>query len=54
VLICLLLKRLCFINKAVKRQPLNQAGFIPMLLTILFIVVAVVYFAYSRVLKAQN
>jgi hypothetical protein len=37
-----------------KRTPLNQNGFIPMLLIILVIVVAVVYVAYTRVSQAQQ
>lgn len=37
-----------------KRTPLNESGFIPMMLTILAIVVAVIYLAYTRVLKAQH
>lgn len=39
----------------VKRPvPLTESGFIPLLLTILAIVVAVIYFAYTRVLKARH
>jgi hypothetical protein len=37
-----------------KRAPLNQNGFIPMLLMILAIVVAVIYVAYTRVLNAHQ
>jgi hypothetical protein len=37
-----------------KRTQLNQGGFIPMLLTVLVVVVAVIYLAYTRVLKAQQ
>lgn len=36
-----------------KRKQLNEAGFIPMLLTILAVVVAIIYFAYTRVLHAN-
>jgi len=32
-----------------KRSPLNQNGFIPLLLTILAVVIAVIYLAYIRV-----
>lgn len=32
----------------------NEAGFIPMLLTILAIVVALIYLAYTRVLHANH
>lgn len=37
-----------------KRKPLAQTGFIPMLIMILLIVGALIYVAYSRVLQAQN
>lgn len=37
-----------------KRRSLNQAGFIPMLITILVIVVALIYLAYTRVGKAGH
>jgi hypothetical protein len=36
-----------------KRTPLNQNGFIPMLLLLLVVVVAVIYIAYTRVTQAQ-
>lgn len=32
----------------------NQAGFIPMLLTVAAIVIAILYVVYSRVLRAQH
>jgi hypothetical protein len=37
-----------------KMKKLNQSGFIPLLVTILLIVVAVIYVAYTRVLHAQG
>jgi len=37
-----------------KRKQLDQAGFIPLLLTVLFIVLAVIYVVYTRVLEAQH
>jgi F0F1-type ATP synthase membrane subunit b/b' len=37
-----------------KRSPLDQNGFIPMLLTILAVVVLIIYFAYTRVLHAAH
>jgi hypothetical protein len=37
-----------------KRKPLNQTGFIPMLLTVLFIVMVLIYIAYTRVLHAHH
>lgn len=36
-----------------KRTPLNESGFIPLLLTILVAVMALIYFVYSRVNQAQ-
>jgi hypothetical protein len=37
-----------------KSKPLNQAGFIPLLITVLLIVAAVIYLVYTRVLHAQK
>jgi hypothetical protein len=37
-----------------KSKPLNQAGFIPLLITVLLIVAAVIYLVYTRVLHAQR
>jgi hypothetical protein len=37
-----------------KRRPLDQAGFVPMLITILLVVGALIYLAYTRVLHANN
>lgn len=37
-----------------KFKPLNQDGFIPLLITILLIVAAIIYFVYARVLHAQK
>jgi hypothetical protein len=37
-----------------KHKPLNEAGFIPLLVTILLIIVAVIYVVYTRVLHAQK
>lgn len=37
-----------------KPKPLNQAGFVPMLIAILLIVAAIIYFVYTKVLHAQN
>jgi len=39
---------------AMKRTPLNQEGLIPLLLTILAVVVAVIYVAYHRVIQVQR
>ncbi len=32
----------------------NQSGFIPMMLVILFIIIAVLYFTFKQVAKAQQ
>lgn len=37
-----------------RRQPLNQSGFIPLLITVLLIVAAVTYVIYVRVLHAKH
>ena len=37
-----------------KPKPLNQAGFIPLLIAVLLIVAAVIYLVYTRVLRAQK
>lgn len=37
-----------------KKLKLNQQGFIPMMLFILAVIVAVIYLAYSQVQKAQH
>jgi len=37
-----------------KRASLNQSGFIPLLVTIILIVVALIYLAYTRVLHAHT
>jgi len=37
-----------------KPKQLDQAGFIPLLITILLIVAAIIYFVYTRVLHAQG
>jgi hypothetical protein len=37
-----------------KRTPLNEAGLIPLLLTVLVVVVAIIYLAFTRVLKATQ
>lgn len=36
------------------RRNLNQAGFIPMILTILLIIAAIIYIAYTRVAHANH
>jgi hypothetical protein len=36
-----------------KRQPLNQSGFIPLLVAILIIVTALIYVAYTRVSQTR-
>lgn len=36
------------------KKPLNEAGFIPLLIAVIIIVAAVVYLAYTRVLHAQQ
>lgn len=36
------------------KRPLNEAGFIPLLIVILIIVAAIIYLAYTRVLHAQQ
>lgn len=37
-----------------KRKPLNQQGFIPLLITIIVIVAALIYVVYTRVNHAQH
>ncbi|HXE09983.1 MAG TPA: hypothetical protein VN554_00990 [Verrucomicrobiae bacterium] len=37
-----------------KRKPLNEAGFLPLLITILIVVAVIVYLAYTRVLHAKG
>jgi len=37
-----------------KRKSLNESGFVPLLVTILILVAAVIYFVYTRVLHAQD
>jgi len=37
-----------------KKLTHNEHGFIPLLLTVLFVIVAVIVFAYLRVAKAQH
>lgn len=37
-----------------KTKPLNQNGFVPLLVVILLIVAAVVYVVYTRVLHAKG
>jgi hypothetical protein len=37
-----------------KHQPLNESGLIPLLVTILFVVLGIIYLAYTRVLHAQQ
>ena len=37
-----------------KHKPLNQTGFIPLLMIVLLVVVAAVYLVYTRVLHAQQ
>lgn len=37
-----------------KKLTVNESGFIPMLLTILFVIVAVIYFVYTRVAHAAQ
>jgi hypothetical protein len=37
-----------------KSKPLNQAGFIPLLIAVLLVVAAVIYLVYTRVLHAQK
>jgi hypothetical protein len=36
-----------------KHKPLDQNGFIPLLLTVLAVVLAFIYLAYTRVLHAK-
>ena len=38
----------------VKTKPLNEAGFLPLLLAILLTVAAIIYLVYTRVLHVQN
>lgn len=38
----------------IKRKQLDQNGFIPMMLSILAVVLLIIYFAYTRVLHAQQ
>lgn len=37
-----------------KRKQLNETGFIPLLVTILLIILAIIYVVYTRVLHAQK
>ena len=37
-----------------KRSSLNEAGFIPLLITVLLIVVVLIYVVYTRVLHAKG
>lgn len=37
-----------------KTKPLGEAGFVPMLFTILLVVAAVIYLIYTRVLHASK
>jgi len=37
-----------------KHKKLDENGFIPMMLSILAVVVAIIYFAYTRVLHATH
>jgi hypothetical protein len=37
-----------------KRQPLDQSGFIPMLIAVLTMVAVLIYLAYTRVLHANS
>jgi hypothetical protein len=37
-----------------KRVPLNQSGFIPLLIAVLLIVAVLIYLVYTRVLHAQH
>jgi hypothetical protein len=37
-----------------KLKSLNQSGFLPLLITVLIVVAAVVYFVYTRVMHAQG
>lgn len=37
-----------------KPKPLNQSGFVPLLILVLLLVAAGIYFVYSRVLHAQG
>jgi hypothetical protein len=36
------------------RKPLDQSGFIPLLLTVLFFVAVAIYVVYARVMHAQQ
>jgi len=38
----------------VKLKKLDQTGLVPLLVVILIVVAAVIYFAYTRVLQAQQ
>lgn len=37
-----------------KLKPLNQSGFVPLLILILLLVTAGIYFVYTRVMHAQG
>jgi hypothetical protein len=39
---------------AMERQKLNQAGLVPLLITVLMVVLGLIYLAYTRVLNASN
>lgn len=40
--------------KLMARKPLNQSGLIPLLVTVLILVGAIIYVAYTHVLHAQK
>ena len=37
-----------------KRMPLNQTGFIPLLITVLLVVIGFIYFVYMRLQHASH
>ena len=37
-----------------KRRPLDQSGFVPLLITVMLVVIVVIYLVYSRVLQAKH
>jgi hypothetical protein len=47
------LAKLCY-HKVMKKHKLNEYGFIPLLLSVLAVVIAIIYFAFTRVMHAQQ
>ena len=46
--------RMSIIDSNMKKHKLNEAGFIPLILSILTIVLVLIYLVYTRVLQAKS